>query len=795
MFIPNSSKRPFVPSEDEASPPQKRQKIDMMPDEMGLDVIPSRDSLSMQIDPLTKRAFGDLIQSQEKAHQAYVLALVANEEGGFHYIDAIQLQKDGNLHPITKTKIQQVYYCALAPRGKELDYLGCYRKGAMDKSENHLLKAVAGGKISAGDAYYQRGDVHFKGVEREVDFEKAVCFFTDASKYNHLPAKYMLAKCKREGLGTEIDPEQEAKLHYDILKNVRATTKTTLLPQQFVQQIIADAEKEDPFAQCIYGIILQIGCGMKPDAEAGFDIFSKLAERGYVPGLHCKASCLLKGIGIEKDIIAAKKLLTCAAEQNYLDSQTMLGVGLLFGLFGEKDLPEGLRLIKLAAEQGHVKARVALAQHMMAGIGLPRDPEAAFKMLTSAESDDHEWQYMMGNCYAKGSGTLTDHAKAIEFYTLSAQQGYHVAQRALGLCFFEGTGVPKNQQAAVEQFSKAARMGDAAAIYLLSYCLQEGCGIKKNPFAAVKGYRSAADKGYPPAQFNLGLCCLKQEGGPADLNEALKLFSSAAKAGFPAALYQLALYKEDIDKDFIGAAKGYATAAEKQYTLAYSALGRCYELGIGLKVDFEAAVRNYRLGAEMHCPIAQRQLALCLLNGTGTPKAAEAAVKLFSEAGAQRDRTALNELGYCFQHGIGTPVDHEAAINAYKKASDEYLFWNPTFPLQPGVGIGIPVHPLTLLNPYLETNERALAEAKLNLGFCKLMKAGRDGLGGEEEAVRLFSAAAKAGLVAAQYNLALCHEYGWGTSVDLPTAKMLYQMAAQYNHTAAMLKLKEPQFN
>lgn len=622
-------KRSLYPSDHQDSHPNKRQKVAAMADEKGLDLTPilgilCSGSLSIKsIDPLSNRSFEELIQRQASNQQAYILALVANESGGFHYTDAVRLRKT-DLND-TENKVERVYYFTLAPGANKFTYLGCKQK----ELDMKLLDRVIAG-ADAGEACYQLGNL-------EDDLKTAAHFYHLSSQHGSLLGHYMWAKCKRNGLGTESDPAEEAKLHFTITSKI-----STNMPacKSLLQLALADASNGDLFAQYILGKLTATGFGVEKDVNKAFEIFSNLAEQGYPPGHYEKAGCLLSaGSDVDADFIAAMKSLHYATGQNYPPAQFTLGRLLLTGnRYIEKNIQHGIKLIELAAEQGFSSALTWIIESMMTGRYLPHDPKAAFEMLTAVEGEDAQQQFLLARCYIEGIGTYKDLAKGMQFCISSARQGNGRANHLLGSCKEKGIGIDKDLEGAAQCYTAAANQRHLQAYSDLGRCYQYGIGMQIDLEAAVRNYKCGAERNCAAAQRLLALCLLGGLGTTKNCELAVKLLTRAS---------------------------------EQNDAIATNELGFCFQHGIGTYQRLDEAIKAYSKAAEQGLPQAQLNLGFCFLKGIGGEMNLYKAAALFEKAAARGLPEAEYNLGLCKEYGWGTPEDKQGAEDLYNSAAQK----------------------------------------------------------------------------------------------------------------------------
>ena len=144
----------------------------------------------------------------------------------------------------------------------------------------------------------------------------------------------------------------------------------------------------------------------------------------------------------------------------------------------------------------------------------------------TAETEDAEAQFALGNAYCTGDGVEQDFEAAVEWFRKAAEQGLAEAQFNLWVCY-SGKGAAKNLEEAAKWLRKAAEQGLAKAQLVLG----AQCKIEENLEEAAKWYRKAAEQGDAKAQFFFGTCYYNGEGVEEDYEEAVEWFRKAAKQG------------------------------------------------------------------------------------------------------------------------------------------------------------------------------------------------------------------------------------------------------------------------
>ena len=114
----------------------------------------------------------------------------------------------------------------------------------------------------------------------------------------------------------------------------------------------------------------------------------------------------------------------------------------------------------------------------------------------TAETEDAEAQFALGNAYCTGDGVEQDFEAAVEWFRKAAEQGLAEAQLVLGAqCKIE-----ENLEEAAKWYRKAAEQGDAKAQFFFGTCYYNGEGVEEDYEEAVEWFRKAAKQGDAEAQ-------------------------------------------------------------------------------------------------------------------------------------------------------------------------------------------------------------------------------------------------------------------------------------------------------
>ncbi len=227
------------------------------------------------------------------------------------------------------------------------------------------------------------------------------------------------------------------------------------------------------------------------------------------------------------------------------------------------------------------------------------------------------------------------------------------------------------------------------------------------------------------------------------------------------------------------AALHFGRAAQAGDAKAQLNLARLHEVGRGVERDPAMAAQWYRRAAEAGDVAAMRRYAVCLCDGIDLKPDPKAAVAWLLRAAEAGDIDCALAYAALVLSGEGVPSDPAAALPWARRAA----------------AAGLPEAKILL-----ETIEAKVAglmsargapaepagQAALGLDYCfGRNEAPRD----PEAGARLLLQAAKSGLAAAQYDLALLYTYGYGVARDVGEGARWCRVAAEAGHVRARYRM------
>jgi TPR repeat protein len=236
------------------------------------------------------------------------------------------------------------------------------------------------------------------------------------------------------------------------------------------------AEKGDPSAQTLIGVLFESGSGIEQDHE--------------------KAAQWYELAAAQKDPGAAYQLA-----QLYL-----LGTGV------SEDKKRSADLFEIAAEAGNASAKYNLALLFQEGEGRPySEDRARTLLLEAAESNDPEAQYALGLSYLESISGVSDPGQGAFWLGRAARRGHVSAQVYYGILRFQGKGVDPNEEEAADWFERAANAGNPVAMNRLARLYAYGRGREQDLLTAASWHYAARALGVSDLKLDTLITALDEE--------------------------------------------------------------------------------------------------------------------------------------------------------------------------------------------------------------------------------------------------------------------------------------------
>lgn len=242
--------------------------------------------------------------------------------------------------------------------------------------------------------------------------------------------------------------------------------------------------------------------------ELAFKWYERAAEGGSVHAQSVLAQIYQHGDGGPRDYYRAIQWFKAAALQG--DEYAMYSVACMYENgdvdYGEDpDYQKAFEWRLKAAENGFGCAQLELAEMYYQGDFVVQSFKEAVKWYDTALMNDYipfevdfpsknyaDALLELGNeCFEGKDGDGKDVFKAFEYYKKSAELENAEAQYQLGEIYYYGYGTEPDYNTAASWYEKSAINGDSAAQYSLGYMFQSGQGVKLDYRKAVDWYMKA----------------------------------------------------------------------------------------------------------------------------------------------------------------------------------------------------------------------------------------------------------------------------------------------------------------
>ncbi|GBC08662.1 hypothetical protein RclHR1_00830013 [Rhizophagus clarus] len=465
----------------------------------------------------------------------------------------------------------------------------------------------------------------------------------------------------------------------------------------------------------------------------------------------------------------------------------------------------------------------------------------AFELFLKAANNNYSIaQVYLAKCYYDGYGINSDKRLAFDWCKKSVNNGSIIGKFYLGYYYEFGIGILNNEKESAYWYNEASKGGNTTAKLYLANCYGLGKGVDKNEIKAFKYYEMLAKQEISDAQLELGNCFYNGIGTKIDKIQAKYWYEKAENNGniiaknilkkhykktrfetendkkrklykilFFKNLSQRGLYyagrlllKTNYEKSFYYLQK---TATNGCKTAQFN-LGRCYQLGTGVRKDTRKAFELYKISAKQDCIDAQFQLIYCYNFGYGTEinrvKAFQL-VKIMAKKEVNNNASYLLGMHYAF--GIGINKDKKNAFDIFKKLAKnenqnpKYLSGNK----------GITIYKVNDWYSRVLTENKHM-NATIMLGvfyrygfgteinnkkafklFEKVEKNGNNAMAqcymgelyiennNEAKAFEFFKKSADNGFSESQLHIGKCYYEGIGTEVNKTKAIEIYKIAAE----------------
>jgi TPR repeat protein len=149
--------------------------------------------------------------------------------------------------------------------------------------------------------------------------------------------------------------------------------------RRFFDRTLLDAQKGDPAAMGILGLLYEKGTGCPKNLDKALNWLTKGAKKGDAAAENNLGFLYFQGIGVKENDLEALRWFKKAADQGLASAQSNLGLMFARGAGVPKDLSTALDWFRKAADQDDLDAQVNLAQMLSLGEGGPKDFPASYQ--------------------------------------------------------------------------------------------------------------------------------------------------------------------------------------------------------------------------------------------------------------------------------------------------------------------------------------------------------------------------------------------------------------------------------
>lgn len=508
------------------------------------------------------------------------------------------------------------------------------------------------------------------------------------------------------------------------------------------------------------------------------------AEAGEADAMYCLGLIHQRGIGgREADLSTGRTWLEKAAAAGSVHAKLHLGLMYRQGLAATpRDRETALRWLVEAGEAGSCRGLFEAGRLLRNAL---RDPDAArgeyllAKAFSAARNPtagaEAEAHYVLGSAYRSGIGVERDKKAAAKHFRIAARLGHPEGMLRLGKAQLFGEGIPQNSDEAMKWLRKAASLGSSEAALTLAKALQERAsyrfpGVRSDPAKENEWKRAAV--GFRDGSV---LCNLVITGRD-ELEKCLELGDEEW---------------ESISRQASQWAKASPDFDDPE-ALCYLATLMGSGNGIGLHSDRVEEARLLRLAAEGSSSWGMFRWAGVLSTGEGTAANPEEAFRWAQRAAEEGEELAMVLLGCWFAEGAGHDADPEQAERWVRTAGERGLL--------AGMEMLIFMNAKGLLVPQNDNQAIKWAERAFGPDHASFRRADAltaigklfwndERFADDDEAVRWFDLAAKAGHAEGTSHLAWASRVGRGTELDLTRSLELYRKASSLGYGRATYRV------
>ena len=267
-------------------------------------------------------------------------------------------------------------------------------------------------------AAYSLAGQYLRGQGVEQSNAEAYSLFYMAATHEKQPnayAQYQLGKMHRDGIGTEVNPEESRRWFARAYAGFLAMEETMADDKLYYR----------------LGSMNMTGTGTEVDLEKARYYFEKAAELGNADALHGLGKLHLKPEFSDFDPAKAVEYLEEAAQKDNAFAKYQLGKLLCQGELVPKDIARGLPLLEELAENGVTFASYIAGKVYLREEGWQDIKKAILYFRQAAEDGNSFAEYQLGRIYYFGNGVRVDQEKGLEYLKEAASHGNEYAANLL----------------------------------------------------------------------------------------------------------------------------------------------------------------------------------------------------------------------------------------------------------------------------------------------------------------------------------------------------------------------------
>ena len=329
------------------------------------------------------------------------------EEGQRWFRDALEAFQTAEMAAEKKGYLwYRIGKCHAYGHGTEQNY---------EESARWFRKAVEDGNPFAA---YSLGGQYLRGQGVEQSDAEAYSLYYMAATYEKQPnayAQYQLGKMCRDGIGTEVNPE-DSRMWY---------------AKAYAGFLVMEETMADDRLYYRLGSMNMTGTGTEVDLEKARYYFEKAAELGNTDALYGLGKLYLKPEFPDHDPVKAVEYLERSASKDNVFAKYQLGKLLCQGELIPKDIAKGLHLLEELAEHGVTFASYIAGKVYLKEEGWQNIKKAILYFRQAAEAGNSFAEYQLGKIYYFGNGVRAQREKGLEYLKDAAAHGNEYAANLL----------------------------------------------------------------------------------------------------------------------------------------------------------------------------------------------------------------------------------------------------------------------------------------------------------------------------------------------------------------------------